>query len=110
MSHRCFTHRTRLAHTSLAVAVNSCHIHCGALSLGAVHPKDGAKLCMQGRVPRVGITEPLSKMTMALLIAGEITDRTALHQHSTVPELSVVGLFSNLGGQCDIAFALQNVP
>jgi len=65
---------------------------------------------MEGGIPRMGSTEPLSKMTMALFVTGDVADRTALHQHSTVPELSIVGLFSNLGGQCNIAFALQSVP
>jgi hypothetical protein len=65
---------------------------------------------MQGRVTSMVRTEPLSKMTMALLVAGEVADRAALYQYGAVPELSVIGLFSNLGGQCNISFALQNVP
>ena len=90
MAHGCFAHRTRLADASLSLFVDAGDIDCRALCSRAVHPKDGAQLCVEGGFAVTLFTKSRTETTMPVLITGNTTHGTALNEDGAVPKLSII--------------------
>ena len=78
MAHGCFAHRTRLADASLSFSVDAGDVDVGPVCRRAVHPQDGAQLCMEGGFAFSLFTKSCTETTMPVLVAGNTTHGTAL--------------------------------
>ena len=90
MSKGCFTHGTRLADAGLSLSVNPGDIYVGTLCGGALDPKDGSQLCVEGGFAVTLFAKSCTETTMPVLVTGNTTHGAALNEDGAVPKLSVL--------------------
>ena len=90
VAHGGFAHRTRLADAGLSLSVNPGDIYVGTLCGGALDPKDGSQLCVEGGFAVTLFAKSCTETTMPVLVTGNTTHGAALNEDGAVPKLSVL--------------------